>query len=402
MAQAKAPPGAILLLFAALVFSGAVSGATPPASDIRPTAPLERRVSLDLWGVGLGDALKEIRNQTGVEILVFPSDLPPEETAGGLYLVSGDVSLRTALECLARRYAFRYRVSGEGKIELSRGYGWAGNEPALRFLRLDAFLPPNADAGAARTLLREFLKPLPLAAGDFSLILERVPAPNDRSFLRAVAVLPPAMADWLERAVKCLGGDAGDWPAAGQRPARLFATARRADADWRDILSRQVAFPRSGDLRTTLAALCSQAGVAILLQSPGTGQFSSAGLPEGNIGLGRASEEMVKKLGLERRVFLAAGAIAFESGPGAAWEMDDRSREIFWSGQAVAGFDVRAAAEKAGGGDALAARLKREVFPTVWRDPATAAVYCRENGRLVLIAPLDAVAAAAAWLENHK
>ncbi len=381
----------------------ALFGAAPAAAADSPGAPppLERPVRLDLWGAGLADAIREIQAQTGVEVLVYPADLPAAETTGNLYLVSGRVGLGTIIDCLARRYAFRYRVSGAGRIEISRGYGWAAADPALRFVRLDAIVPPGgADVAAIRKFLGQFLKPLPLLPGDFSLALEKYPAPDNPNSLRAVLALPAVLADYLERAIKCLGGDPGDYPPDPARRERLFATAGRPAVDWAEFLARPIDTAPGGNVRKTLADAAAQAGAAFILQAPGPAGGRTAEVAAGRAGLGKFSEEMAARLNLGRRVFLPCGAVSFEPGGTGEWETDTRSRELYWGGLAVAGFAAGPAAGRWGGGTGLEGAIRREVFPGLWRDPATAAVYGLAGDRLVLIAPLDAVEAVAAKLRE--
>jgi hypothetical protein len=354
--------------------------------------PLDRRLRLDIWGGGLAGAIREIREKTGVAAVVYPPDLPEEETSGNLYLVSGQVSLGTILESLARRYSFRYRVAGPDRVEISRGYDWVRDGPALRFIDLD--LPPRPEElhpAAMRELLGEFIKPLPLLSGDYSLTIEKNPVMANPGALRAVAALPPALADYLVRAVACLAGSAGDHPFAA--PGRT-ALARQYGGDWRALLDRQVAVPGDSSPRSFLAGIASQAGIPIIVSANPAGA-SLAGFTAGRLSLGRLGAELAPRLKARKRVFLAAGALLFEAaaGGGEEMELDDRGRELFWTGLAVAGFDAGLAATDDDPG--LAARIRREVFPSLWRDPVTAIVHSRANGRLVVIAPANVLPAVA-------
>ncbi len=370
------------------------------AAEVRPPA-LDRVVKIEVWGGGLNDVVQAVWQQAGVEMLLYPSDFAAPYAMGPLYMSGGRATLRAVLEGLARRHGFRYRVSNAGKIEISRGYDWAASEPALRFIRLDAITPANgANLEEMRVFLGELIKPLPLVAGDYSLTLEKSPTRENPASIRAVAALPPVLADYLERAVKCLSGDPGDARGGVRFENRNFAVAWDKPPDWGNLLDRQVRIPAASDVRKAIADVCDQAGVVMILHgapNPGPAQP----LPgNGTTGLGRMAEELAARFNLGKRVFLPSGAILFEPGQAAEMETDPRSRELFWGGLAVAGFDARLAAERAGGAANLIAALKRDVFPWLWRDPVCAIVFSPVSGRLAVIAPANAVEAVAGKLKE--
>ena len=376
---------AALTALLALAAPGRVDGAEHP---------LDRRLTLDLWGAGLNDVAKAVKAATGVDIVFFLPDLPLDKYADNVYIVTGEVTLATVLEALARRFSFRFSVAESGRVELSRGYGWIPLEPALRFSRMNC-LYPSADCSPAnmRAFLSEFIKPLSLLPGGFSLRVETYPVQGNPGHLRSTAVLPRELADNLDQGVRCLSGEAGDYPAP--RPgARLFAQAREYDGDWEKLLARQVQVPRGDSLRALLADVARQTGVAIVLRAPP----SREGRLDPDVvryTLGRICETLSNSWGLGKRVFLSSGAVVFERGAGDVFETDARSRELFWGGLAVAGFDAKRAAEACGGGSGLVALLRREVFPGVWRDPACALVYSPVSGRLAVVAPCNVIEALA-------
>lgn len=398
-ASAKTPQGVIVdrprgflpcLLAALATMTLAATAGTPPP-------PLDRPLVLNVWGATLDETRREIFNLTGVEILIYPSDFAESRNTPDIYLVTGRVTLRAVLECLARRLSFRYRVSETGKIEISRSYDWTGDRHVLGIHRLDALTPENgADPAAIRRVLSEFIKPLPLLPGEYGLTLDPYPTP-ERTVFRGTADLPPVLDDYLERAIKCLSDEAGDHPSP-PGDANLFAAAWRPDPRWKSLLLRQVTVPEGGDARAVTALLAEQAGIAVAFAAaPPSAAESPAGTAAGRIGLGQASEEMARRLGMAR-VFLAAGALVFEKGDPADIEMDGHGREMYWTGLAVAGFDAAGAAERLGDGEALLKLLKREVFPEVWRDPVCGMAYSPVSRRLAAIAPRNVLAALAAKL----
>ncbi|MCL2001042.1 MAG: hypothetical protein FWG74_06370 [Planctomycetes bacterium] len=365
------------------------------AGDAVPS-PFERQVRLDLWGATLADAIREIHDQSGVEIVAYPSDFPAQETFDNLYLATGRVGLGTVIECLARRYSFRYRVANSGRVELSRSYGWVGAETALRFLRLDDIASGSGDEGELRKFLTECVKPMALLPGDFSLAIEKSPIPDNPHALRAVAVLPPVLADYLERTIRCLSGEAGDYPLDPNDRTRLFSVARTPEIEWHTLLLKPLAPEYGLDARRFLVNAASQVDAAFILHFPGAiGKEALRDFPEEKMGLGKFTEEAAVRLQLGKRVFLAPGAVSFEPGASHEWEMDNRIRELFWDGLAVAGFPGGLAAERSGGGKELASRLRQNVFPGLWRDPVTAIVYSPTSGRLAVVAPPNVIEAVA-------
>lgn len=381
----------IRLRLAAILFflAAAATAAGEAVAD-----PLARDLRLNLWGGSLSETVREIQSQTGVEVKFHLSDFPSLVSGDDVYIITGRVSLGTVMEGLARRFSFRYRVAESGRVEVSRGYGWERSTPALKSLYLNP-LTEDGDPEATRAFLGELVKPMDLLDGDFYIKMERHPRPENPGHLRATVALPPILADYLERAVLCLSGDPGDYPPAPGGQRNLFAVARDYSEHWETLLDRRVAPPGTSDIKAILNGVANDAGMAIILTAPpGIDGTQLSGANERRP-LRTIAAELSSEWGLGRRVFLSCGALLFEAGAGLEVETDARSRELFWSGLAVAGFDARRAAEQVNGGKALAALLRSEIYPWVWRDPMCALLYSPATGRLVAIAPLNVVRAVA-------
>lgn len=357
---------------------------------------LERRLALDFWGSNLNEAVRSLMEQTGVEIVFYRPDFPASQAGAQLYLVSGDITLRTALECLGRRYGFRYRLSESGRVELSKGYGWVnGDDFAVRFPRVDA-IAGNGDVDALRTTLNELVKPLPLLDDSFSLVLSRTPNPDNTATVKAEAVLPPVLAEYFDKAIRCLSGEAGD----GLRPASGNIGAYQARLELDDFLSRDIQVPRDNEVRTVLRQVARQAGMALMLETrpAATATAPLSSLEGSRASVGQVVAELSARLNLGQRIILSTGAVVLQPGKGEDWERDDRSREIFWTGLAVAGFDAAQAAARHGGGAALTAALRKRVFPSLWRDPVTAVSFSSATNRLAVIAPANVLEEIARFL----
>lgn len=407
MTPKRAPILLLALFVAAAAFPlGGRAGAI--AGDPAPSL-LERPLTLDLWGVTLSEAAKAITEQTGVDIVFFLADFPAEKNTKSVFLVTGRVSLATVMECLGRRYGFRYRLGDTGRLEVAKSYDWIPpDQYAARFIGVNALLAPGgADMDRLRGNLVEFAKPLALLGGDYSLALALTPGAGGGGTTRAEVVLPPVLADYFQKAVKCLSGDAGDYqpgaPEAKNRPPGA-PTARQPGFEWERMLNRDMIVPRDLDVHAALKSVCEQAGIAVILESPppaGLGSPFSRPGPD-RVSLGKLMGDLAEKLALNRRVFLASGGVAFETAQKPEWENDARCREFFWSGLGVAGFDARRAAERAGGPDVLVRTLRESVFPCLWRDPVTAIGYSPVTGRLAVIAPHNVLSAIAARLQEME
>lgn len=390
---------AFLLLIALAVF--------PVSAGETATPALDRQVNLDLWGDSLEGFRDAVKAQTGVEVRFFIADFPPLRESGRVYLLSGRVPLRMALENIARQLGCRFRLSGPDSVDMTKGYDWVkADDLSLHFPVVDSLVPSGGSVDDARRALGEVLKLVPLlSAGNPDSVyfkFERTTLPDGRPTYKGIASLPKPLGEYYEKAVNCLIREAGDYPPSKSslKPV-LFRNASQTSIDWEEALDTPIRVVRDTDSRAVVKAVCEQAGIVISLSRAPS---RSGGAPLGRVavdrvGLGRISEELAKSLGLGRRVFLDAGGIAFEIGAG-PWERDARSREFFWDGLAVAGFDVLRIA--GGEGEKLAAALRRSVFPRVWRDPVCAIAYSPATDRLAVVAPENVVAAVAAALEEME
>ncbi len=385
-----------LPILLALILFTATAGHTASA-PLRPAAasPLDRPIRLSLWAAGLNDFAREVKSQTGLDVLFYLADLPQTENTDNLYLVTGLVPLAAVLDALAYQYHFRYRLSDTGQIELAKSYAWTGAAQSLKIIRLKPLVNHDPKPEATRQFLLELLKPLALLPGDFSLEVESYPLPNQPQNLRLTAVLPPVLANYLTRAIRCLQGEGGDYPPNPMRPKEnnLFARARALPGDWGNLLGRQVTTPKATGLREILMEVAEQAGVALLLDLPPkreNGEKLPADIER--YSLARLTEALAKNWGLGGRVFLAGGGVVFERGRSGDYEIDGRGREAYWDGLAVAGFQIGGLVERAGGIDLVLGILRREVFPGLWRDAVCSMLYCGATGRLVVVAPENAVA----------
>lgn len=379
------------------------------AAESRGTSPLARPLRLNLANATLTQTAAAIREQTGVEVAFYRPDFPDNAlNAPNVTIATGNVPLAIVMEALAKNFNFRFRVTRDEKVEVSRGYGWTSQLPSLRFVRTRPLTEQSGQStqsaqspqqeienDALKQLLAEMAKTLALLEGDFTFRFEPYPLPDSPDNTRGTLVLPEIPADYLERGIRCLSGENGDYPPPNgpARPA-LFARARNCEPDWEDLLSRRVRAPEGKDVHGIIRDVAADAGVAIVVRTlPGApGPQLDADLERYTFG--RISEILSREWGLGRRVFLCPGAVVFEGGE-PALETDARTREFFWDGLAVAGFDARAAVERVKGAAALTTLLRRDVFPGLWRDPACSMTYSPASGRLAVVAPANVMPAIA-------
>jgi|GEM_PF-1916670 hypothetical protein len=355
--------------------------------------PLDRAVRLDIWGGGINDVASEILRQTGVELVYYRPDFPDQKTGQKIHMVTGEVSLRLAMECLSRFFGCRYRLSESGRIEMSSGYDWVGQEFVVRFNDVDQLVQPGGAVNGTAEMLQEFLRVLPLLSGNNSFTIERKSAPDGRIQTKAITIAPALIADYFDKAVLCL--KSGD--TAGAPAPQPMAYAPRAStierASWNRLLAADFDIEAGlVDPRRIMREICSRIDVAFLLSGvPGQGEVRS-GLLAGRTGFGRATEELAGIFGLNRRIFLNPGAVIFEPGKPGEWEEDCKTREFYWMGLAVRGFDAKRAAERLGRAE-LVSRIRSTVYPHIWVDPMCSLAYSDSTGILAVMAPPNAVEA---------
>jgi hypothetical protein len=346
---------------------------------------LNRRLSLFVWGGTLETVTKEIRQQTGVELVFYRPDFPPEREKRPIYLATGETSLHLVLECLARRLGCRWRQGESGRIEMSTSYNWIGSELVAGFHSLAGLLPdPTGQDTVDSREIRELLRILPLLDPAFSLKLEKTTQATGEG-VRLVTVLPPVLDYYLETALALLRGSPPP-PALESGLATSRPEARQdKPVDWEHFLSTPLDLNQKLTMESIIQAIASQAKVAILLNAD-LGENPS--LPPGLMGkttLGLAIAMVAQGLKLEKRLILSGGAIILEPGSTGEWVEDRTNREFYWNGLAVETFPF------APGDDQLSItrldQLRRDFYPTLWQDPLCSLTYHRLSRRLVAIAP---------------
>lgn len=364
------------------------------------TYPLDRVLKLDVWGGTLENIASDIRKQTGVELVFYRPDFPPEKESRPVYIVTGDVSLRLVMECLARFFGCRYRLSEKGRIEMATGYGWVGQDFVVRFNDLDPLIRPGDGVAEAALGLREFLRVIPLLSGNYSFTIEESPAPDGKRSAKAVTILPPLLADYFDKAVRCLKEESGDLAQTGNPGPGASRAAQIERTSWSSLLAANFDIEAGlADPVAIIREICSRIDVIFMLNGRPGQEAARSGLLAGRTSFGRATEELSGIFGLNRRVFLNPGAVIFEPGKVGEWEEDCKSREFFWTGLVVAGFDIKSSMGKLGG-DALLGRLRNEVYPHVWLDPMCSLTVNSATGRLATMAPANVVEALAVALRN--
>lgn len=355
--------------------------------------PLDRTVKLDIWGGGINDVASEILRQTGVELVYYRPDFPEQKTGQKIHMVTGEVSLRLAMECLSRFFGCRYRLSESGRIEMSSGYDWVGQEFVVRFNDVDQLVPTGGAVIRTAEILQEFLRVLPLLPGNNSFTLEQKPAPDGGIQTKAITIAPSLIADYFDQAVACLKSE----DQANAPVAKTLAYVPRAStierASWNRLLAADFDIEAGlVDPRRIMREICARIDVAFLLSGvPGQGKVRP-GLLAGRTGFGRATEELAGIFGLNRRIFLNPGAVIFEPGKPGEWEEDCKTREFYWMGLAVRGFEAKRAAERLGQAE-LVSRIRSTIYPHIWVDPMCSLAYSETTGLLTVMAPPNAVEA---------
>ncbi len=355
--------------------------------------PLDRTVRLDIWGGGINDVAAEILKQTGVELVYYKPDFPEQKTVQKIHMVTGDVSLRLAMECLSRFFGCRYRLSESGRIEMSTGYDWVGQDFVVRFNDIDTLIPANGATSQTVETLQEFLRVLPLLPGNNSFTLEQKPASESSVQTKVITIAPTLVVDYYGMAVSNLKGEKPANTSASKPTPFLPKAVTIERASWDRLLAADFDLEAGlVDPRRIMREICSRIDVAFLLSGvPGQGEVRS-GLLAGRTGFGRATEELAGIFGLNRRIFLNPGAVIFEPGKPGEWEEDCKTREFYWMGLSVQGFEAKRAVERLGKAE-LISRLRATIFPHIWVDPMCSLAYADTTGILTVMAPPNAVEA---------
>ncbi|MCX7935913.1 MAG: hypothetical protein N3A66_11725, partial [Planctomycetota bacterium] len=164
---------ATLLLFAAPAAAG----------ESKAAAPLEQEIRLDAWGKDLGQILATITKQSHVDLRVAASFLKPKDFSSyTLYLYAESITVRQAIEWIARAIGCRYRVESPSSVILTGSYDWLREPEEILIEPVASLLGPKESAAAFEAKMAELVKVHALFQA-YSLRLE---APD----YKLVAVLP--------------------------------------------------------------------------------------------------------------------------------------------------------------------------------------------------------------------
>lgn len=356
---------------------------------------LNRQLRLDAWGRTLAETCDFLTKQTGFSISI--KHLPPDVAATRVYIHSERVRLHQLLECLARIAGCRYKMDGDSSARLVLGYEWVGSGFAARIYDIDDYLAPGQTAEDLKASLGELSKIVPFLSKDlFETTLEQYPAPGGKMSSRLRVILPEQLIQYFDGALLCLTGR--------EEKTALAERIRQTDDDSQLMaaaMQKRVSLNyRSLPLKEVLRDLSTQTGLTIVPDSAAFGNVSPPALNITmlNVPLSQALDEIGKKLGLQRPVFIPPDMILLAYGPHEEWRLDKATRKLLWDGLEVKGFDAAAAAERLGGEKALMHMLIERVYPDVWKDPACSIVFNPRYGRLAVVAPKEVQAEIAAQI----
>ena len=355
--------------FAALAAAVAVAGETAPA------APLAQEIRLEAWGKDLGQALASITKQAHVDVRVAASFLKPKDFSSyTLYLYAENITVRQAVEWIARAIGCRYRVETLSSVILTGSYDWLREPEEILIEPVASLLGSKEHPAVFEAKMAELVKVHTLFQA-YSLRLE---APD----YKLVAVLPARLKRILYDALIAMSqpGLPLQPPAGeilGEAETELLQALRKS------VVVRY----KNVSAEEAIKDLTLQSGINIAFDHT---PFFVRPLPRLTLNLGQttarqAIEALAEGLGLSGYEMWPPRSVWLTAAPH-KW-CEAASREILWENLAVRAYAIADLAQKFGGSEVVVHHLRRQVRPDAWLDPATAIVYHSQSGNLIVVAP---------------
>ncbi len=359
-----------LLLTIAVLTAPAVA-----ADEGKAAAPLEQEIRLDTWGKDLGQVLASLTKQSHVDVRVAVSFLKPKDFSFyTLYFYAESITVRQAVEWLARAIGCRYRVEAPSAVILTGSYDWLREPEEILIEPVASLLGPKEPAASFEAKMAELVKVHTLFQA-YSLRLE---APD----YKLVAVLPARLKRILQESLMAMSqpGAPLNPPAGeilGEAETELLQALRRTlVVRYKNVTAEEA-----------IRDLALQSGLNIAFDHT---PFLTRPLPRITIDLGQttarqAIEALAESLGLAGCEMWPPRSVWLTAAP-RKW-CEAASREILWENLTVRAYAISVLAKKFGGGEVVAHHLRRQVRPDAWLDPATALVYHGQSDNLVIVAP---------------
>jgi len=340
-------------------------------------SPFDRTLRLELWGKHLGDAVSQITERGGVDLRVAAGFIKPKEfPTRTLWLQADRITVRQAVEWLARALDCRYRIDGPTSVKLSGSYEWL-QEPEEILIEPVEPLVGKLGAKPFEDKLSELVK----VASLFQNCSLRLEEPD----LKLVAILPKRLRNIL-----------GESLTAMQRtglPLRPPAERRLGEMETEllQALRKQVvARYREQDAAAVLRDLSLQSGLLIGFDHR---PFLTRPVPPITLDLGQttvrqALEGLAAALGLKGCELWPPHCVWLTAEP-RKWT-PAAGRAFLWEELQVRSYAIGPLLKAWGGGEVVALQVRRRAVPNLWADPSTAVVFHPVSANLIVVAPEEA------------
>ncbi len=373
-----------LPLVCMLILSVSVNSDAGHATDAPATA-FDKRIDLDLWDKHLGDAVSQITERSNVDVVIDTDFIRPKEfVRHKLYLRARQIRTRMAIELLARAIGCRYRATGPGSVLLGGGYSWMKEKQRILIPRfsLDSLLAPGQSVKSLQSTLDEIVKTNALMGSSCCLRIEENYVGENATTKQLVAVLPTTLKQYLEQAL-----------AAMSKPGQVIRAPEMDPLDPEEIeliskLRKPVVIHcRNWSVEQIIQDIALQTGIYVAFaQPPGTkGKFPRITMNLGEVSARRAIETLAKKLGFGGFEYMPDKCVWLSPDP-RKWTRAS-TREFMWDNMLLKSYAAKSIAAAMGSGEVLSHHIRHHVCVDTWKDPATAVVYHRKSGNLLVLAP---------------
>lgn len=377
-------------LWLAAAFPPARAGENAPG---RQAFAPQARVTLDVWGGTLNEAISQIAKQTRVMPLVSREVNRGGASRQKIFVTGRDMPLPQAVEWLAHAVGCRYRLTA-GEIRLTAGYEWVRRRRYGMFLRqVETLVGIRHDSERPEKIaeFQRFLDEMMKAVTLFDPQTDHYQPPrleeHEGGQIKLNANVPEELKPLFEKALVSLetpGMPAG----APGRPAVPPETLRLINKLSNTTV---VAAYRSQPLRQVLDDLRAQSGLNIGIDNsalPQTGDPAPVTLQLGNVNIQEALIALARALGLRGAALSPPNGVWLTRGK-CDWETLPTRRTLWADDMEVKVYRLSSLPGKVDG-EALAHWLRLRVRPAVWLDPLASVLFHAPSGNLLVIAPPEA------------
>lgn len=337
---------------------------------------LNRKVDLSLWNKGLDSAVSQISGKSRLRLVTSRDITGGKLSSRKIFLQANDVTIKQALDLLAKALCCRYRIKSDGMVYFSSSYDWVGKrspEPIIE--NVESFLDDDYEIDAFERTLSELTKPITLFNESFFARLE-----VQGQQVKLVASVPAGFKSLLLKVLELMAS-------SGQTIKRSRTLIPSEDRELFLRLSKPIlATYRNTTLEEVLADMSLQSRINFCVDDAyARVNFNKKiSLDLGTVKLMNAVEALQKELGL-KGVEIYPPNVIWLGAKANNWSKIS-SYEALWGDNAVvASYDVSGFPPQLSG-EALAYQIRSRISPDAWLDPLASIVYFQPQDSLIVIA----------------